>query len=437
LDQSEPPVISRATEHSPPAPGRQVLFQHLRKTGGTTLVALLGNFMYRSPYRIAEMFEGRAAPPLTGFAARHSPLLLELRTPGSFCFTFLRKALPRLLSERRQWMQASGEAIGLTDRSAAEAILALRYLPMSEILRRVFEFPVAVSSFWNHQSLMLGVLPARMLEPQVFDRFWYNLYQHFPDNASLCAWLEKNRYAILKNALQTLRSLDYVGISEDFDNSARELFERLGLPAPSFIPHVNARAHYADEDEEAFRAIARPFIDLDEELYEEGLELHARQARAARGAPADYLGHRVGRNEAKIYTADLPPGGHGWHEAALRADGKWSRWTGPGQQSYVTFGLDRGRYALELLLFGAVSEHAIRTLALSLDGAALPTTVTSRDDGSWRVAAEIDCAEPGLKALCITVAGAENEHGVEVEALRIASLGARDGEAVVAAAPAS
>ena len=284
---------------------------------------------------------------------------------------------------------------------------------------------------------MLGVLPPQTLVPERDDRFWYNLYKHFPDKIAFCAWLERNRYVILKKAIETLRSFDYVGISEDFDNSTCEVFARLGLPAPPFVPHINARDHYPDEDDEGLKELARPFIDLDEELYDEALELHARQGRTARGAPMNYLDHYVATNEDKSFAAEEPPGGHGWHESARRADGKWSRWTGPGTESHFSLRLDRGAYRVELSIFGAVSERAIRTLALSLDGAPLATAIAPLADGSWLASAEIFCAEPGMRTLTITVAATANGHGVEVASLRVASLGVGDGKAEVSRAPSS
>ncbi len=274
-----------------------------------------------------------------------------------------------------------------------------------------------------------------MLAPEEYDRNFIDLHRHFPDNASFCAWLERNRYAILKNARANLRSLDYVGISEDFEDSTRELFLRLGLPEPLVIPRLNARERFPDEDDEGLKELARPFIDLDEELYDEALELHARQGRAVRGAPINYLDHYVAANEDKSYAADEPPGGHGWHEPARRADGKWSRWTGPGTESHFSLRLDRGTYRVELSIFGGVSERAIRRLALSLDGAPLATAIAPLADGSWLASAELSCAEAGIRTLTITVAATVNGHGVEVASLRVASLGVGDGEAEVSRAP--
>ncbi len=312
-------------------PPRRVLFQHLRKTGGTTLIALFGNFM-RAVALHPHVSDAAARFAATradwAFVHGHSGLLMQLRTERSFAFTFLRRPLPRLLSERRQWMQAQAENIESAPAAVAAATLALRHAPVAEILGRLFEFPVAVTSFWNHQALTLGAWQGQMLAPEEYDRNFIDLHRHFPDNASFCAWLERNRYAILKNARANLRSLDYVGIYEDFEDSTRELFLRLGLPEPPVIPRLNARERFPDEDDEGLKELARPFIDLDEELYDEALELHARQGRAARGAPINYLDHYVAANEDKSFAADEPPGGHGWHEPARRADGKWSRWTG-------------------------------------------------------------------------------------------------------------
>ncbi len=417
-------------------PERQVIFQHLRKTGGTTLVALLQNFLpgagiepFHSHQGLADAEREAACLPFL----HHHMSLLHLRSRHSFAFAFVRRPFARLLSERRQWMQAETHEIAAMEPELAAATLALRSLPMEQILARLFEFPALVYSFWNHQTLVLGGAPAIV---RATGRRELSFHRHFPDGAAYCAWLARNRYTLLKEALAALRSLDYVGLYEDFETSTREVFARLGLPDPPLIPHLNARAHFPDEDDPALADAARPFTDLDEELYEEACELHAKAGRAARGAPADYLGRAVAAGEDRVFAACEPPGGHGWHEAALRADGRWSRWTGPGPDSAFGITLECGRYRVELSLFGAVSERAIRTLALSLDGAPLATAITAREDGSWIAAAEMSCAERGPRTLGITVTAAVGGHGVEVAALRVRSLAGGDGEAVVARAPA-
>ena len=86
-------------------------------------------------------------------------------------------------------------------------------------------------------------------------------------------------------------------------------------------------------------------------------------------------------------------------------------------------------------MFGAVSERAIRTLALALDGAPLETAIAPLADGSWLASAEMSCAEAGMRTLAITVAASAGGRGVEVAAIRFRSLAVGDGEAEVSRAP--
>lgn len=402
---------------------RRIQFQHLRKTGGTTVTVLLENFLTGAPTKKI------IAPPRTIVEAEQEAMrqqflsghenFLHLRSSDTFAFVFLRQPLSRLLSERRQWMQAQPQDIGGANTDVAAAITGLRAFRLAEMLDHVFAFPVAVSSFWNHQALTLGAWPRmRSADGDAASLNHSAFHRHFSDSFALCAWLERNRYSIVKDALTTLRSLDYVGIYEDFDHSVREVFARLRLPEPEIIPRLNERAHYPDEADKDLAARAKPFIDLDQELYEEALNIHARQGRAVRGTPIDYLGRSVGADEDKTFAANEPPGGHGWHRPALRADGKWCRWTGPGHHSDFTLHLDRAAYRIELTMFGGVSEAAIRTLSLSADGAPIKTTVAALPDGRWRAAAEFACPKAGHHAIRLTVSTVEKDHGIEAESFR-------------------
>jgi hypothetical protein len=56
-----------------------------------------------------------------------------------------------------------------------------------------------------------------------------------------------NKGRIAQRDLQALDTLDYVGLTEDFDASVREVFARIGLPEPEAVVVRNARDAFDDE----------------------------------------------------------------------------------------------------------------------------------------------------------------------------------------------
>lgn len=403
------------------SPLRRVFFQHLMKTGGTSVVAMLENYFpnnavceygrIRGDYAKIYIQASRAT-----FVHDHS-YILHLRTPGSFSFTFLREPFSRLLSARRQWTDAAEVDIKQMNAPSATAVVALRALDLDRILDLVFDYPVTVPWFWNHQAVTLGL---RKLERSVFqNRNPKRLYSFFPYAKSYRTWLKQNRDNILREALTTLRSLDYVGIFEDFDDSVREVFTRIGLPEPETTLHLNPRAPYKDEQAENLRKKAAPFLDLDYEVYEEACELRARAGRAARGAPADFIGRAITPAEDKDFGAEQAPGGHGWYPATQRGDGAYSRWTGPGCVSTFRLRMAPGDYRLEVWLLGAVSEAAIEGLKLLIDGFPVPVSVQATDAGYYVSISSIRRVHGGMVEIAIVAGETIRNYGLEFECIHI------------------
>jgi hypothetical protein len=111
-----------------------------------------------------------------------------------------------------------------------------------------------------------------------------------------------------------------------------------------------------------------------------------------------------------------PPGGHGWHSAHKRVDGKWGRWT-RDTCSFAAIA-DIGAYQVEIDLFGAVSERAIRDLSLSDGHESLDVEVARTRDGKWCARAIFRRHVRGIIDLCIAVPDANGGYGLEVEAVR-------------------
>ena len=413
---------------------RPICFHHLRKTGGTTLIAMIDGFV--PPHRCLSWqdwpeIQGAPARPAEDWLFVHGHADMTRFAPsGAFTFTVVREPLERLKSERRQWTQAADENIATMSPAGATATRAFRHLPLAAILDRVFDHPVTVSNFWNHQTAMLGAWP--LLREQfghraAGDRDRLPIEGYFPgpapetrDGEQMADWLHRSRHAILDLAIGRLRSLDYVGVQERFEESTREIFARLGLPEPGIVPRLNARDGYPDENDAHVAKFAAPFLELDYALHEEARILHARAGRAGPAPRSDYIGRSIGVGEHGLFGADEAPGGHGWHRDHLGVDGRASRWTGPS--CVFASRLEPGRHRLELTLFGAVSEAAVLGTTVVVEGLPARTGARPGDDGRWRIVAEFDVATTGLHDLRFDVPGTIDGHGLEIASIGIASV---------------
>ncbi len=410
---------------SEPLSRSQLRFQHLRKTGGTTLQTMLGAmFPASESARFGEILsacptieEARAVARSKLFLHGHADLL-ELADASAFRFAFVRDPFARLCSERKQWSQAGEENIQATDRLTAAAMIVFKPLELKDILCFAFAHPPSVYAFWNHMTLALGAGPLLEAErgKRPVDHYDSSLFHlNFGSAVALRSWVLDNAEKLLATAVARLRTLNFVGIYEDFDSETHELFARLGLPRPDAIPRLNARSAYADEADPELRAAAKPFLALDQALYEEARAMRGRR-QATTLTPRNDLGHLVRPGQELVIAAREAPCGHGWHSAHLRQDGRWSRWTSDCC-SYL-LSAEPGDYSFELRMFGAASERAIRELKLTFGQAKIGTTVGQDRDGLWFVRGSAGIDNAGAIRLRLEVPDAANGYGLEVAELR-------------------
>lgn len=405
-------------------------FQHIRKTGGTTATEVFETFFPPTACRsIGDVYLSASSMEEVDslvwgacYFHGHADLAPFIRGKA-LTFTMLREPLPRLCSERRQWTQASREDLAVARTEVAAATRALQSLPLVEILGRVFDNPVVVPSFWNHQALSLGAWPlVREFShnPDPLAYAFHGLWRHFRSSGELHDWLIDSQDAILSKAIERLRSFDYVGITEDLETSLRTMLDGLGFPQPAAIAHLNQRSAYADEADSALAGAARPFLELDLALYEEAQSLHARPTLKKRLERADYIGRTVLKGERRVFRADSAPGGYGWHRHHAKPDGRPSRWS--GVHCYYALSLESGDYEIEAFLFGAVSEAAIRATRLHCDGQLLPSEVRIYESGQWSIAAKLRAARNGLFDVEFKIPGGHDNFGLELEKIIVASL---------------
>lgn len=374
-----------------------VYFQHLRKTAGTSLADTLRLFF--RPEQTSTVSSGftddeSIADALKNlrhhdFVTGHEEILSGAPR-DAFRVAFFRAPFTRLLSERRQWMQAKAENIAAVAADVATATKSLQRRSLVDILEAIDDHPVLLAGFWNHQALTLGGWPLLREEGRHRSASAYRfsrMHAHFASGAAFRAWLDNNKARILAGAMTSLKSLDYVGLTEDFDLSVREVFARIGLPEPGDVVVRNARDAFDDEGDALLEETAAPFLELDHELYEAAVERHAVLGRIARGTPLDYIGRVLPADRKLIVFSQEAPGGHGWYAAHQRADGGWARWSGPGLDSRFVLAAPPGRYRIDVDVFGAASERSLREMQLHVENRPLEIVEIREALGVWRVSA--------------------------------------------------
>ena len=288
---------------------------------------------------------------------------------------------------------------------------------MVDILESVFRHPVLVSSFWNHQALTLGAWPLLRTEGSLRHASaytWDCMHEHFGSGSEFRAWLAANKARIARNALQSLKALDYVGLTEDLDNSVQEIFARIGLPEPKVVIRNVSKA-FDDEDDPRIEEAAQEFLELDNELYEAAAERHAVSRRVARGTPVDYIARVLTTDAPLVVSSHEAPGGHGWHPANGRRDGTWSRWSGPGRESRFAVSAPPGAYLMKIEIFGAASEKTLRTLQVEIEGRPLSTEVARSPSGLWTVSTSFERIAHDRFDIVLRFPGLYRDHGLEMK----------------------
>src|SRR5437667_7154881 len=178
---------------------RPVFFQHLRKTAGTSLADTLRLF-FRPESTAAVDSQLHDSESIDDTSARlrsydlvtgHADIL-SIASSDSFKVAVFRDPFQRLLSERRQWMQAGPENLAAASPAIASATLLLQQRSIVDILDSVYDHPAMVPGFWNHQALTLGAWPLLRMERRLqrASAFrWSNMHEHFDSASELRSWL--------------------------------------------------------------------------------------------------------------------------------------------------------------------------------------------------------------------------------------------------------
>lgn len=307
----------------------RVVFHHINKCAGTSLLKYLQNFfpsnecIYMEESSSWEDMENSRFD--SGRLARtkffHDPYGLwdwKSRTPNTVAFTFLRDPLDRLISN--WWMIQRW-----TDQEASSTPGGLEVRDLAVNNAVGFFSP-------NHQHCQF--------------RNWNNIARHLACDYKAYeeAWRNRTldskefRRHVISRAEKTLLSLSFIGFQEDFPRSLSALQLWLSLPPDQPQPlNINASNKQKPKlSEEAIDAASQS-IDLDQKLVSIARELYEEQMERFQAAYGMDLSHAANEryNKAlvrppawKVVDMSQPLNGTGWH-CRERNGEKYSRWIGP------------------------------------------------------------------------------------------------------------
>jgi hypothetical protein len=327
-----------------------VYFFHIPKTGGASLRSFLAD-QYSDDERCpADNWASLARLNFTRsdvmkyrlFAGHFSANFSDHLPAGVRTFTFLREPIQRFISGLRHLMRAPriARTHGLDDLVRGRSLRELIY--DDHLLKRQRRTLVHDLCCDVPIGVMLEVARGQIAsgEPVRIKLKWQSS---------------------LEKALTRLNSFDFVGDTDDFENSLLALCKKFGFLPPETAPAMNrwrddprsAQSHSLDELSDADMYHLRQSLREDIALYE--------AAKAGPFGPAsrpqmieDLFRTGIMIEVRGSFVLDLgrPFSGSGWHRPDRGKDGAFFRWSGPGSVAmlYLPITRDRAREATMRLM---------------------------------------------------------------------------------------
>lgn len=351
----------------------RLVFHHINKCAGTTLLYFLGNFYPKQDHVMLEQLNLSETFADHNILARarfiHDPFghadwkqyLTSVQT-----LVFLRDPIDRLVSD---WMMVAAWTDDLVAGNPENE--AIREVARQGLLPYLVSPLPGISLFrWNSMTRHMLMGDAE-LSPR-----WAALEAQY--NPVLAA-------RALDSAVSNLGTIDFIGLVEDFDASVARFCLTYGIDPTLEIQSHNSRGgrHYRDTLTAEELATAEAATTLDRALYQAGLDRYRAQvARSAATHGADSVAKAVLRAEKKLSE---PPewvvcamgealNGCGWHGSENNPP-KLSRWIGPHPTAMIRIRVQKaGRMMIRIACTSFRDPAQLDALRLTADGAPVPLT---------------------------------------------------------------
>lgn len=251
----------------------QLVFLHIPKTAGSSLNRMLagaygtlnpatGRFIhYNSTFALIKDRKRRGRPVILGHIHYEA---LDVLSPDRKVFTFLRDPVARTISAF-EFMKSRPD-VWLGELAQGSLTDFLTHPGVGDLMR---DGQVrALGTSLNLKKLYADVTAGRITRA-AYDHQIRDIVNTpvGPDNLAL--------------AMERLRSLDFVGFTETFDEDARALFSLLGKPCPELVRTNQTPSQFRRRDKYSAEEIrlVESCNQLDIQLYQHALALRAGAAR--------------------------------------------------------------------------------------------------------------------------------------------------------------
>lgn len=246
------------------------------------------------------------------------------------------------------------------------------------------------------------------IDADIIDRLFHNgMTKTYVTNFPIPEHNRLKGQDLFNRAIQNLDRMDWVGITERFDESILLLCDYFSWPVPKATQRLNVRQHTKKDTAEPSQSI-KDALEFDQAIYEHGVKLLDTKL-ADLNARFEHLitdqhdlAHCVNAENTKRWlaqadsarpteinsTMDEPLRGIGWHERegvdSKRVPRRTSRWTGPGTESTIECLIKPAdAYRIELGIESVIDQDIYRGVTISINGQESQAIDFDRSWVSW------------------------------------------------------